>query len=127
LKTIFRVLIIVLVIGVISLGIYWIVERNSGSQTGILSSVNGAEVGDFQRGDHEQQFDGAQPPDGARGNGTLPEGFGDRGHDEFGAGYFGWHGILRSLGIVAATTLVVILIQKGFAFLKRRKKLQAAA
>jgi len=125
LKTIVRVLIIVLVIGIISLGVYWVVERSFGTQSGVLSAANGSELGDFRRGDRGGQFNGALPPDGPGGTGNFPGGFRD--HDRnFREGTFGWYGILKSLGTVAATTLVVILVQKGLAWLKHKKISQPA-
>ena len=85
------------------------------------------QFGDFQRGDHVERFNGIQPLDRARTSGAIPEGFADRGHDDFRGGIFGLFGILRSLGIIAITTLVVIQVQKRTANRKRRKNLQAAA
>lgn len=125
-KTIVRVLIIMLVIGIISLGVYWVVERSFGTQTGVLSTANGLEISNFQRGDRTGQFNGALPPDGRGGSGNFPSGFRDHDRD-FRGDSFGRFGILKSLGIVAAITLLVVLVQKGFEILKHRKHSQASA
>lgn len=68
---------------------------------------------------------GAIPPGGssADSTGALPDGGfrGGNGEREGGSA-FGWGEVLKSLGIIALVTAVVVIVQKVYAWLRRPRK-----
>ena len=118
-KTIGRIFAILVVIGIITAGIYLIVQRNpaasglDGSQTG-LNENPGNDFESFTGGNAElQSFSLAT---------ERQLGFRERHHDFSGDDSFshGLLGILRTLLVFTVITLIVIVLQKIFASVKSR-------
>ena len=118
-KTIGRIFAILVVIGIITAGIYAIVQRNPaasglvGSQTG-LNENPGNDFENFTGGNAELQ---------SLSRATERQiGFREPHHDFSGDDSFGHGllGILRTLLVFALITLIVIVLQKTFASLKSR-------
>jgi hypothetical protein len=124
LKVIGRLVAILLVIGLLTAGVYWLGQ----SYPTLLTLGAGAGRRGFEGalsagapGDRPARSPDA-PPGGREGRGLRGQGgFGEGGHEFGGGSAAGALGILRNVGIIGLITLGVAGIQKAAALISRRR------
>jgi hypothetical protein len=105
LKTVARIFILLLVVGVITAGVYFVVENNPSLAGSSFEPGQGEGFG--RRSDQPAgAFDGTRPDRALRGGG------GDRHFEGGGFSILGLAGIAKNLGIIALITLVVWALTK---------------
>jgi hypothetical protein len=139
LKTILRIILILLAAGLISGGLYLLVNSSSQLTVGLpLQSESGVR-GQLPSGEYENQspageFTNHSPSDRSFGQGFEGQGFPGAGDDGFFDGRGGRErdkfnpslaltGVLKNLGVIALVTFIVVVIQKIWHKIFRKRNL----
>lgn len=127
LKTIGRIVVILLVIGLVAGGLYWIGQNHPAILGLGDNSLGFMEDGTRPEREAREMFD--RDDDGLRNDLPLDfPGNGMRQHEGIGRLDSGraWASILRNILIIAVITLLVVGIQKLYSWLFRRRKASMA-